>query len=69
MSEVSFGPFLLDPSSTRLLRDGVEVKLRPQAFQALRTLVRHSGQTYGGIIRAGVFCGNLRRNVNSWSVA
>src|ERR1700752_865192 len=27
MSEVSFGPFLLDPSSTRLTRDGVDVKL------------------------------------------
>jgi DNA-binding winged helix-turn-helix (wHTH) protein len=47
MTEVSFGPFLLDPSSTRLLRDGVEVKLRPQAFQALRTLLRHSGQSIG----------------------
>jgi DNA-binding winged helix-turn-helix (wHTH) protein len=47
MSETSFGPFLLDPSSTRLLRDGIEVKLRPQAFQALRTLVRHSGQSIG----------------------
>ena len=47
MSETSFGPFLLDPSSTRLTRDGVEVKLRPQAFQALRTLLRHSGQSIG----------------------
>jgi DNA-binding winged helix-turn-helix (wHTH) protein len=47
MSEVSFGPFLLDPSSTRLTRDGVDVKLRPQAFQALRTLLRHSGQSIG----------------------
>jgi tetratricopeptide (TPR) repeat protein len=47
MSEVSFGPFQLDPSATRLLRDGVEVKLRPQAFQALRTLLRHSGQSIG----------------------
>jgi DNA-binding winged helix-turn-helix (wHTH) protein/Flp pilus assembly protein TadD len=47
MSEVRFGPFLLDPSSSRLLRDGVEVKLRPQAFQALLTLVRHSGQSIG----------------------
>jgi DNA-binding winged helix-turn-helix (wHTH) protein/Flp pilus assembly protein TadD len=47
MTEVSFGPFLLDPSSIRLLRDGVEVKLRPQAFQALRTLLRHSGQSIG----------------------
>ena len=47
MSEVSFGPFSLDPSSTRLTRDGVEVRLRPQAFQALRTLLRHSGQSIG----------------------
>jgi len=47
MSAVSFGPFLLDPSSTRLTRDGVEVKLRPQAFQALHTLLRHSGQSIG----------------------
>jgi tetratricopeptide (TPR) repeat protein len=47
MPEVSFGPFSLDPSSTRLTRDGVEVKLRPQAFQALRTLLRHSGQSIG----------------------
>src|SRR5688572_14025550 len=47
MSEVNFGPFLLDLSSTRLLRDGVEVKLRPQAFQALKTLLRHSGQSIG----------------------
>ncbi len=47
MSEVSFGRFLLDPSSTRLLRDGVEVKLRPQAFLALRALLLHSGQPIG----------------------
>ena len=47
MPEVSFGPFALDSSSTRLTRDGVEVKLRPQAFQALRTLLRHSGQSIG----------------------
>jgi len=47
MADVSFGPFVLDTSSTRLLRDGIEVKLRPQAFHALRILVRHSGQSIG----------------------
>ena len=44
MSDLSFGPFTLDPSTNRLLRDGVEIKLRPQAFQALRTLAAHGGR-------------------------
>jgi DNA-binding winged helix-turn-helix (wHTH) protein/tetratricopeptide (TPR) repeat protein len=43
MADISFGPFTIDPSSNRLLRDGVEVRMRPQAFEALRTLA-----TYGG---------------------
>lgn len=43
MAEISFGPFTIDPNANRLLRDGVEVRMRPQAFQALRTLA-----TYGG---------------------
>ena len=42
--DLSFGPFTLDPSTNRLLRDGVEIKLRPQAFQALRTLAAHGGR-------------------------
>ena len=45
MAELTFGPFTLDSSATRLLRDGVDVKLRPQALQALRVLLRHGGQT------------------------
>ena len=45
MAEIAFGPFALDSSATRLLRDGVDVKLRPQALQALRVLLRHGGQT------------------------
>jgi len=44
MAEFSFGPFVLNDSAKRLLRDGVEVPMRPQAFAALRALVAHSGQ-------------------------
>jgi DNA-binding winged helix-turn-helix (wHTH) protein len=44
MEDFSFGPFELDGSSSRLLRDGIEVKMRPQAFAALRTLVSHPGR-------------------------
>ena len=40
---ISVGPFFLDVANHRLLRDGVEVKLRPQAFQALQVLVQNSG--------------------------
>jgi len=45
MTDIVFGPFSLDPAATRLLRDGREVKLRPQALAALRVLLRHSGDT------------------------
>src|SRR5437016_5827218 len=45
MAEITFGPFNLDMSATRLLRDGREVKLRPQALQALKVLLIHSGRT------------------------
>jgi DNA-binding winged helix-turn-helix (wHTH) protein len=44
MAEFSFGPFVLDAAASRLLRDGVEVKMRAQAFSVLRTLVAHAGQ-------------------------
>ena len=47
MSDVSFGPFNLDFAATRLLRDGADVKLRPQALQALRVLLRHGGHAVG----------------------
>jgi tetratricopeptide (TPR) repeat protein/DNA-binding winged helix-turn-helix (wHTH) protein len=40
---IAVGPFFLDIANHRLLRDGVEVKLRPQAFQALHVLVQNSG--------------------------
>jgi DNA-binding winged helix-turn-helix (wHTH) protein len=42
--QFAFGPFLVDTASSQVLRDGVILKLRPQAFQALRALVRNTGQ-------------------------
>ena len=45
MTDIVFGPFSLDPGATRLLRDGREVKLRPQGLVALRVLLRHGGDT------------------------
>lgn len=44
MEDFAFGPFELVGASSRLLRDGFEVKMRPQAFAALRTLVSHPGR-------------------------
>ena len=44
MADIVFGPFSLDAAATRLLRDGAEVRLRPQALQALRVLLRHGGR-------------------------
>ena len=44
MERMAFGPFCLDAASARLSRDGVELDLRPQAFQALKTLLDHSGR-------------------------
>jgi len=45
VSEIIFGPFSLDSGATRLLRDGRDVRLRPQGLAALRVLLRHSGDT------------------------
>jgi tetratricopeptide (TPR) repeat protein len=42
--QIAFGPFCLDTEAPRLLRDGVELELRPQALHALRTLVQNSGR-------------------------
>ena len=42
--QFEFGPFLVDTASSQLLRDGMVLKLRPQAFQVLRTLVQNTGQ-------------------------
>jgi len=41
---ISFGPFSLDASATELLRDGSEVRLRPQALRVLKVLLVHSGK-------------------------
>jgi tetratricopeptide (TPR) repeat protein len=53
MGEYAFGPFVLNATSNRLLREGVEVRMRPQAFAALKALVLHSGQflTYDQFIQ------------------
>ena len=57
---ITLGPFSVDTSSQRLLRDGVDVRLRPQAVLALTTLVQNNGryvdcdrmirEAWGGIV-------------------
>src|SRR5262249_53697514 len=42
--EVEIGPFLIDLSNGRLLRDGVERGLRPQACRVFRTLIQNREQ-------------------------
>jgi DNA-binding winged helix-turn-helix (wHTH) protein len=42
--QFGFGPFVVDVSASRVLRDGAALKLRPQAFQVLRALMENSGQ-------------------------
>jgi DNA-binding winged helix-turn-helix (wHTH) protein len=41
---ITVGPFLLNTAERRLLRDGLEVKLRPQAFNALWVLAQNASQ-------------------------
>jgi DNA-binding winged helix-turn-helix (wHTH) protein len=52
-TEISLGPFRVDFAETRLLRDGVPLELRPQAFRALEVLIRNHGKLvdYGQMIR------------------
>lgn len=40
---IRVGPFILDTTDHRLLRDGIEVKLRPQAFNAFLVLAQNAG--------------------------
>jgi tetratricopeptide (TPR) repeat protein len=47
MEQITFGPFRLDTITTTLLRDGHELELRPQAFQALRALIHNRGRYVG----------------------
>ena len=45
MRDATFGPFAFDMSEMRLLRDGAEIRLRPQARRVLRALLQHRGRT------------------------
>ena len=47
MRDATFGPFAFEMSEMRLLRDGAEIRLRPQARRVLRALVQHRGHTIG----------------------
>lgn len=42
--QMTFGVFCVDLSTTRLLRDGIEVELRPQAVAVLRVLLQNCGR-------------------------
>ena len=42
--EIEIGPFLVDLTTGRLLRDGVELMLRPQACRVFKTLIQNRGQ-------------------------
>ena len=57
---IPFGPFCLDATSSRLLRDGVEIDIRPQALHVLQVLVQNSGRhvTYDQMIQEA-WAGNL----------
>lgn len=39
-----FGPFRVDPSESRLLRDGIPVAVTPKAFETLVALLSHAGR-------------------------
>lgn len=41
---VALGPFRVNLATTRVLRDGVELELRPQAFRALKVLIQNPGR-------------------------
>ena len=41
---ITFGPFTIDVAGSRVLRDGSELRMRPQAFHVLRTLAAHGGR-------------------------
>ena len=44
VQELEVGPFLIDVSSGRLLREGVDLGLRPQACRVFKTLIQNRGQ-------------------------
>ena len=41
---IPFGPFCLDATNSRLLRDSVQIEIRPQALHVLQVLVQNSGR-------------------------
>lgn len=44
MSQIALGPFYLETDTLQLVRDGVDLKLRPQAFLALKTLLKRRNE-------------------------
>jgi DNA-binding winged helix-turn-helix (wHTH) protein/tetratricopeptide (TPR) repeat protein len=41
---IALGPFRVSLATTRLVRDGVELELRPRAFRALKVLIQNPGR-------------------------
>lgn len=41
---IALGPFRVNLATTRLLRDGAELELRPQAFRAFKVLIENPGR-------------------------
>jgi DNA-binding winged helix-turn-helix (wHTH) protein len=48
ITDITFGPFTIDLAASRVLRDGAELRMRPQAFHVLRTLAAHGGRLIDG---------------------
>src|SRR5215472_1438459 len=44
VQEVELGPFLIDLTTGRLLRDGADLYLRPQACRVFKTLIQNRSQ-------------------------
>ncbi len=44
---IALGPFRVNLATTRLLRDGAELELRPQAFRAFKVLIENPGRLGG----------------------
>ena len=44
VQEVEIGPFQVDLNTGRLVREGIEVSLRPQACRVFKTLIQNRAQ-------------------------
>jgi len=68
MDQLTFGPLLLDLAALRVWCEGMDLKLRPQAFHALKALIECHGQyiDYDQLIRDAWY-GNVvsRHTVNT----